>query len=842
MWIGLGSALSILIIGLISCSTRETRTVHEDGSVASRQQEPTASGGAPAVAESQPQPALRTVLFETAGAWRTAPVDLLEMKTKAGKAVEPDWLCCSKGEASETWDHRWEVKPSSYAELAGGLTLSSEHVKAGKSSGVWRDHHRFPTLATHTVAHDWSNGKGVELSIYSEVKTGEIVTLAILSDSDATLWKDYFLADFVIDWDGWKTLWFPLDTFRAHATPAGWNKVDGIYFFTKIFRRNPNPYTVLHMDSIRLLTSAPAQAASMVPSTAEANSPDTFRYTIRYEDPAHPLNHRFPESTMTTPLPAIAHQYYFRAERSEYSYFPRFTPGYPSFTPAGQAFVNAGETIQWLDDKGQWVTADIKSVLVNWGKKQGWAGLYNCWGHQGADPMVRFDKDGDAYVIQRAEALNAQGEMVSWKTRTALLLHSKDGMKTWTAYVLPKAMASFEKIDGHNPDALNRPPVILLSDFADPAGYILAPEKLTNGTLSLPKPVLYARNCIISNAHSGDGNMAITSGGTVYIVFGWLPPANAKMEYTGMGTPEAYMERVKKGEVKDLKDPANWGWTHESAEKCGMPSIPEGHPGLSMVFKCKTHWEWYGFSRNGIPTFVVAYDIAARTVSDPVYVGSGGSTLDGHNWPALTMDSKGYLHVIINGHHNPTVYTRSVNPRDISAWTVPEYVMADHSGMRGVDGQGALSYATFTCGRDDTLYSVHRGTSFRYDNSLVLYRKPSGQPWEEERTLAKPFKYMYKVWSHRMTYDPLTDRLFLTYYSDGAMAQLSWDMFQFYTFIWPDREDEMCANKNGMNSGPLDPKRNAWAMYTPGATESTTLVSADHGETWRLAVTKDFER
>ena len=37
----------------------------------------------------------------------------------------------------------------------------------------------------------------------------------------------------------------------------------------------------------------------------------------------------------------------------------------------------------------------------------------------------------------------------------------------------------------------------------------------------------------------------------------------------------------------------------------------------------------------------------------------------------IAPDSQGYLHVILNGHHDPFRYVRSVRPLDISAWTEP---------------------------------------------------------------------------------------------------------------------------------------------------------------------------
>lgn len=729
-----------------------------------------------------------TIGFETPGQWHSVPQDVI-----AVNAIHPQYLWCQ------------HVHKMPLALLDTGLTPSTDHVKEGRYSGLWKDHEKYPTIACWDIPHDWSAYNSFEISIYSERATGETVTLGALSDSAATPWKDYYLHDFVVDWRGWKTLTFPFSSFQSFEKPAGWNKIDGLFFFTKIFRHQPNPYTELSLDTIHLRTGQVSAQA------AQPNPTNGFTYLSRYEDQQQPLNLPYPETdhegAFTSPINQLC---YFQAEREQFKYFPHFNAGYVSFDPSGKAYINAGETIEWLDASGKWTASDIKSVLVDWARKQGWKGLANGWGPQGAEPMIRFDRDGDAYALEVVEPLNAQGQRFDWKTRATLLLHSHDRMKTWQAYKLPDRVASFEKLDGHNQECLNRPPVILLGDYkyfgdADQAGYILIPEKQADGSLTLPKPVAYAAHCMDVNYHSGDANVAITHHGKVTIVFGWCPQSAAQ---TG-----------------------DWRST--------MPSIPDGHPGLTasfpMIAKGATTLH---YGKDGVPTYVVDYDIASRTVSKPIYVGSGGVGLDAHNWPALTIDSRGILYVIMNGHHAPVNYTHTLRPDDISEWSTPQYLLVNTQSPN-------LSYATLTCGSDDTLYTVHRSTKDAYDNHLGLYRKRAGQEWEEERKLVVPFKDMYKVWYQRMTYDTKRNRLFLTYFANGGQEWYTWDMFDFYTFIWPDRERLMDVNigKAGVNdAGPAVPGGFSGGFYDPGATEITMLVSDDEAQSWRLATTADFAR
>ncbi len=93
---------------------------------------------------------------------------------------------------------------------------------------------------------------------------------------------------------------------------------------------------------------------------------------------------------------------------------------------------------------------------------------------------------------------------------------------------------------------------------------------------------------------------------------------------------------------------------------------------------------------------------------------------DNHNWGAITVDGKGYLHVVINGHHNPAAYSRTVRPLDISEWTPTQYVLPEDQKL-----QPNLSYATLNCDKKNNLYTVHRSTTGGLQQS---YRALSHDP------------------------------------------------------------------------------------------------------------------
>jgi hypothetical protein len=306
---------------------------------------------------------------------------------------------------------------------------------------------------------------------------------------------------------------------------------------------------------------------------------------------------------------------------------------------------------------------------------------------QGNEATIRFDQDGDAYVL-----CFVSDPTKDWRSRTGLLLHSRDGLKTWKVYKLPYYLARFEKFVGHNHDCLKRPPVILLSQYFSPTTvFITIPEKQPDGTLVIPSPQKIAAEAITLCPHSGEANQALTHGDKVFLVYGLL-------------------------------------------------KVLPGHA-----------------VEEGVPAYAVVYDVRTRQLSDPVLIGFGGiNAKDDHNWPGIAADSKGILHVIINGHHNHFMYTHSTKPWSIDEWTKPIAVAK------------GTSYCGLVCDKNDTLYAVSRNSDPGYYFRLSLHRKKAGQPWETPRHLVLPFKAYYHVWYHKLAIDPATDRLFLAYWAQSA--------------------------------------------------------------------------
>lgn len=718
----------------------------------------------------------------------------------------------------------WVMPPVSKDDLAGGVVLSKTHVKQGQSSGEWRNHPRYPTIACRALEPDWSTCGALKFWAYSEVPTNEVITFGVCSDNPATPALDYFTHDFTVDWTGWKEINLPFSEFHSLGKPMGWNHVDGLYFFTKFARRAPDPRTALFLDDMKLTpgkAGAVTAAASPAPSAAEAG--DIF-FSIAYShDKPVDLNHKLPElSADAKPTQGpFVQKAFFRGVRANDAYFPKFDPGYVYFDPKGCVYLRSQglDEIETLDDSGKWQRHDLMPSLKAFAKERGWEGISVAWG---GDPTIRFDNDGDIYALVAVRRSDRNGKETDAKDRTALLLHSRDQAKTWTVQALPGRMADFEKLDGHNDDCLKYPPIVILSDFkyfqwAEQDGFLVAPEKNPDGTLTLPPKVQFSHNgCAVTGpVHSGAGNFALSHGDQVFVVYGLTPISTMT---AGNANPAIVKDTV-----------ADW-------EKA-LPAIPAGHPARQMTYVSADGKKQINAS-DGVPTYIVAYDRKTRKVSDPVFLGYGGRARDGHNWAAISADSTGILHVVINGHIDPLFYTHSLQPYDISAWSKPEYIPREP----GSQAYSYVSYASLNCDKHDNLLCVVRsdtGGSSGYNHRLAVLRKPTGQPWAKEQSIVVPFEGGYHVWTDKVTYDKVHDRYFIGYYDQSTQIQFNRLSYQFYRFYWPDIEPDMTVGKQGLNPGL--PKGKESPIYTPGPCEFTDLLSSDGGQTWRLATTPDFQ-
>ncbi len=200
----------------------------------------------------------------------------------------------------------------------------------------------------------------------------------------------------------------------------------------------------------------------------------------------------------------------------------------------------------------------------------------------------------------------------------------------------------------------------------------------------------------------------------------------------------------------------------------------------------------------GVPTFVATYDRRTATLGKPQLVGHGPPANDVHNTPCITIDSRGFLHVLIGTHGRAFRYSRSLLPNDAcGGWTPAEEVGA---GLR-------QTYVGVVCDPADTLHLVFRlwqegdgRFPASHYASLARMRKEPGLPWSEPSALVlAPFSE-YSIFYHRLTIDR-QGRTFLSYDY--------WSTFWFY------RNDHRGHRR-------------------------ALMLSPDGGDTWKLAADADF--
>jgi hypothetical protein len=152
--------------------------------------------------------------------------------------------------------------------------------------------------------------------------------------------------------------------------------------------------------------------------------------------------------------------------------------------------------------------------------------------------------------------------------------------------------------------------------------------------------------------------------------------------------------------------------------KIGSERATVGDGNKIVTLDGKTHVVWQDISRAGYFNQVRTFDTGTEKWSSPVTLGHG---LDYHARPSLTVDTEGFMHVVLDGHSSPVTWRRLARPNDSSEWTDP-----------GPIGEG--TYPVLICGPDDTLFLTLRANNHAAVN---LYAKPKGRPWELRSRIIK---------------------------------------------------------------------------------------------------------
>jgi len=153
-----------------------------------------------------------------------------------------------------------------------------------------------------------------------------------------------------------------------------------------------------------------------------------------------------------------------------------------------------------------------------------------------------------------------------------------------------------------------------------------------------------------------------------------------------------------------------------------------GYENASKIITIKdtTFITWVDTNKNGF--LVKARQLNRNTnVWSPIY--TVGLAYDNHGGAAMTIDSKGFLHIAYYPHGHPVRYRKSKRPLDVSSW---------HEEIQFGDN---CTYPTLLCGNDDTLYLTCRTVfpviGFDPPAAVSLWIKKVDKTWEKSGNILK---------------------------------------------------------------------------------------------------------
>jgi hypothetical protein len=238
--------------------------------------------------------------------------------------------------------------------------------------------------------------------------------------------------------------------------------------------------------------------------------------------------------------------------------------------------------------------------------------------------------------------------------------------------------------------------------------------------------------------------------------------------------------------------------------------------------------------RKGTPEFVGTFRRSTgKPVSGPTLVGIGfdgpagdADKPNAHSQPALALDAKGFLHVVISGHDAELRYRKSLGAHASTRWSEPELVsLPPHE----------YTYPSLLLDTFDQPHVYARAADATYRFLLVhRWRNKVTNTWSAQNVLLDPGR-LYKVeWYHKVTIDP-AGRFFVSY--SYLPSNLFADEAALFGKVWGFtlvKDDPSCRSYNSWD--PRSPGKyceyHGYSAVSPGV-----IVSSDNGATFKLATT-----
>ena len=502
-------------------------------------------------------------------------------------------------------------------------------------------------------------------------------------------------------------------------------------------------------------------------------------------------DHGGPELAVPGPvLTPIQHQPMFVDERQQFGYHPRYPAGPGSFDRDNRPYIWDGTDLITLRDDGRWVGLNLERTVKH---KYDWF-----TGNVGAtDPHLSFDDRQGTWLVARLTFVK-HNHPPDLRQDAFGVLHSIDDGRSWTFY-----------------ETLRSPP--------SPHKYYLGPERIerwqTHNAFVGPPPMVEARGRAL----------VLTVGKQVGV-------EDRSDDSPRRRQPPSYQfTRVVVADAQKPVSTKGRNWLTPLHSGAGNVSASRGNK-THIVWQSIQPHEWHRAALDKRPAqmqgpytpyalryedqlsalaphYIRTYDHTTAELGPPVLLGF--SRRDNHDAPVISIDSKGYLHVVIGAHHDNFQYTRSIQPnRSTGGWTDPR-MFGTPRPPPAEKPTAAYTYTALLIDARDTLHLVSRWAGSGYYFRLCYNRKKTGQPWEANQILIHPFRYGYCTWRHKLNTDRL-GRLFLNYVQ--YPAQLTEQELAAYHRRWPEHQGQIHA------VGPC------------------MLISDNGGDQWRLATTEDFVR
>jgi hypothetical protein len=538
-----------------------------------------------------------------------------------------------------------------------------------------------------------------------------------------------------------------------------------------------------------------------------------------------------PDEPDTPPIVNIIKDPFFTGERGQYGYDPLFArtaevkgpnnkaTGRVSFAFNGRPIIRDDAlNLRMLLNNGQWQTFPLHQVaadsLLAQNAQWSWDGEFGIGVSH--DSRVVFDDQCHAYTVVNAYRSNLD---------FAFLLHSRDGGTSWAAYPLPGWDSGDGDVRMEVPSnsrmTLAEPPVIILHQLEGHSPHravLLFPRKNPDGTLPrdangfLDAVSATVENSICCARHAGNDTQVISHAGNVH--FGY--PADFTEEVTYPDKPARH----------------------------GTPQFIKTFSRSSGAQVGETVKLGVGFSG---PADAPS-DICRREPDNDHPCPQRGRP-NPHNQPALAIDGKGYLHVIVGTHSGQLLYSKSSQPNSIASWPNGPTSIDVVAKSSEVVYPDSYSYPSLIVDGNNRPHVFARWSgNSSYENELVhVYRTAENGSWSQQQWLLKPDRSGYTNWYNKAAIDRW-GRLFVSYWyypadlyaSEAANFKREWgftDMCKLY--------DPGCGEnpKNlfcpAMNRGQ---KKNAnyctylnYKEVSPGL-----LISTDGGTTFRLATSAEL--